>query len=113
MDLCCRASCSSIRLKLRMINWSTRFFLHDPVTYLLRFWGPRDPPRFVSRSLRSQKVGGGIGLRHVGINREPLALDQVRRHAGGNDTLEDVANVITYSQAIGPIRFTYTGVYYF
>jgi hypothetical protein len=59
--------------------------------------------------LRSQKVGGGIGLRHVGINREPLALDQVRRHAGGNDTLEDVANVITYSQAIGPIRFTYTG----
>src|SRR5260370_21817654 len=29
-----------------------------PVTYLLRFRGPRRPPRFVSRSLRSRKVEG-------------------------------------------------------
>jgi hypothetical protein len=29
-----------------------------PVTYLLRFRGPRDPPRFVSRSLRSRSIGG-------------------------------------------------------
>jgi hypothetical protein len=29
-----------------------------PVTYLLRFRGPRCPPRFVSRSLRSRKVEG-------------------------------------------------------
>src|SRR6266550_7235492 len=65
MDLCCRASCSSIRLNVRTINWSTRFFLHDPVTYLLRFRGPRDPPRFVSRSLRSQKVGGAFRARVI------------------------------------------------
>ena len=34
-----------------------------PVTYLLRFRAPRDPPRFVSRSLRlrSQKVGEPSG----------------------------------------------------
>src|SRR5580693_9202150 len=34
-----------------------------PVTYLLRFRGPRDPPRFVSRSLRSHKVGGAFRAR--------------------------------------------------
>ena len=36
-----------------------------PVTYLLRFRGPRDPPRFVSRSLRSQKVGGAFRARVI------------------------------------------------
>src|SRR5262249_37512560 len=34
----------------------------SPVTYWFRFRGPRYPPRFVSRSLRSRsrKVGGGL-----------------------------------------------------
>ena len=32
-----------------------------PVAYLLRFRGPRDPPQFVSRNLRSQKVGEPSG----------------------------------------------------
>jgi len=30
------------------------------VAYLLRFRGPRDPPRFVSRNLRSQQAGGAF-----------------------------------------------------
>ena len=32
---------------------------------MLRFRGPRDPPRFVSRSLRSQKVGGAFRARVI------------------------------------------------
>jgi hypothetical protein len=32
---------------------------------LLRFRGPRDPPRFVSRSMRSQKVGGASWARVI------------------------------------------------
>ena len=34
------------------------FPLRSPVTYSFRFRAPRDPPRFVSRCLRSGKVGG-------------------------------------------------------
>jgi len=37
---------------------------------LLRFRGPRDPPRFVSRSLRSQKVGEPSGPGSL-FNRRP------------------------------------------
>ena len=32
---------------------------------MFRFRGPRDPPRFVSRSLRSQKVGGAFRARVI------------------------------------------------
>src|SRR5262249_15859647 len=37
----------------------------SPVTYLLRFRGPRDPPCFVSRSLRSRSVGGPFQARVI------------------------------------------------
>src|SRR5439155_26441867 len=46
---------------LRCYDFPPRY----PVTYLLRFRGPRDPPRFVSRSLRSQKVGGAFRARVI------------------------------------------------
>src|SRR6516165_4045467 len=36
-----------------------------PVTYLLRFRGPRDPLRFVSRNLRSRLVGGTFQARVI------------------------------------------------
>src|SRR6202521_465963 len=44
-----------------------------PVTYLVRFRGPRYPPRFVSRSLRSRKVRGGLpGQGHCSTG-DPIA----------------------------------------
>jgi len=45
----------------------------SPVTYLFRFRGPRYPPRFVSRSLRSRKVGGCLPGRGHCSAGDPLA----------------------------------------
>src|SRR6202521_5151607 len=47
----------------------------SPVTYLFRFRGPRYPPRFVSRSLRSRsrKVGGGLPGQGPCSTGDPIA----------------------------------------
>src|SRR5450631_518540 len=47
----------------------------SPVTYLFRFRGPRYPPRFVSRSLRSRsrKVGGCLPGRGHCSAGDPIA----------------------------------------
>src|SRR3984893_13018569 len=47
----------------------------SPVAYLFRFRGPRYPPRFVSRSLRSRsrKVGGGLPGRGHCSAGDPIA----------------------------------------
>src|SRR6202162_1207504 len=44
-----------------------------PVTYLFRFRGPRYPPRFVSRSLRSRRVGGDLPGRGHCSAGDPIA----------------------------------------
>src|ERR1700693_3625260 len=45
----------------------------SPVTYLFRFRGPRYPPRFVSRSLRSLKVGECLPGRGHCSTGDPIA----------------------------------------
>src|SRR5215469_483233 len=40
-----------------------------PVAYLFRFWAPRDPPCFVSRSLRSRKARGTFLARSLFTRR--------------------------------------------